>query len=596
MKLKLLLLGASLALALPAPALTGLTLPQAKRVGKSIAINFSRTDAGRALKAFGVTAGVDIVYVAGKEKSPVTLSVTVATAESGVRSIATAAGLVYRKVGSQYVIAASEDMRQALVPYGVRAMLPVSDGSPVDMASAIQESLPYATVRALGDSLTVVGTPEDVASARDALASLQGKAVGQASATDVILLSKAVPKTIAPLLEKLCPGVKVTPTDGEGPGGVLAIAGPASVLDAAHKMAQRLDVDLPDASTIKVYTLRYSSAPDVVSILKKTFASLDALAGPPPNIPKRAGFNPLTAALSTNSTSTSTQSQTQGLGTTNPSERTTGPDVEGARAKTLILRGRPDVVEQALRLLEQIDRKPKQIMIEVHVVETSPSEDEAKGLTYDWSSFSFYETPRGSTGTGSATRPVGLGQFSRVPWDFNAVLNAKVLKKEAKILARPSIRVIDSGEASVFIGDTLRARIVTGGALGAQNVEIKEFPIGIILLIAPQVNADGNITMHVNPVISTVTSMDAFNVPQTSSREAETTAIVKDGETVVLGGLIRDEDMKTVQEIPFLSKLPVIGELFRNRTRNHRRSDILVSITPHIIDDAPQTTNTGAKP
>ncbi len=574
MKLKPLLLGASLALVLPAPA-----LPQASRVGKAIAVNFSRTDAGRALKAFGLTAGVEIVYVAGKDKAPVTLSVTVDTAESGVRSIATAAGLVYRKVGSQYVVAPPDGMRQALAPYGVRAMLPVLDGSAADMATAIQEFLPYATVRVLGDSLTVVGIPEDVALAREALATLQGKATGQASATDVILLTKAVPKTVAPLLEKLCPGVKVTPTDGEGPGGALALAGPANVLDAARKMVARLDVDMPDATTIRVYTLRYSSAPDVVSILRKTFPTLDALAGPSPNIPKRAGFSPLTAALST----TSAQSQGLGQGMASVAEKPTVPGPEGARAKTLILRGRPDVVDQALGLLDQIDRKPKQIMIEVNVVETSPSEDEAKGLTYDWSSFSFYETPAG--GSTSSTRPIGVGQFSRAPWNFNAILSAKVLKKEAKILARPSIRVIDNGEASVFIGDTLRARIVTGGALGSQNVEIQEFPIGIILLIAPQVNADGNITMHVNPVISTVTSIDSFNVPQTSSREAETTAIVKDGETVVLGGLIRDEDMKTVQEIPLLSKLPVIGELFRNRTRNHRRSDILVSITPHLIED-----------
>ncbi|RYG15593.1 type II and III secretion system protein [bacterium] len=205
----------------------------------------------------------------------------------------------------------------------------------------------------------------------------------------------------------------------------------------------------------------------------------------------------------------------------------------------------------------------------------------------------FLELPRGTDVTnpaGSAfekafSKAPGLGQFSRMPWNFRTILNAMVTKKEAKILARPTLQVIDNGQASFFVGDTIRARIVTGGALGAQNVDIREFPVGIILLVAPRVNADGNITLHVNPVVSTVNSVDANNIPQTSAREAETTAIVKSGETVVLGGLIRDEDTKIVEEVPFLSKLPLVGQLFRNRTRNHRRSDIIVSITPHLIDD-----------
>jgi type II secretory pathway component GspD/PulD (secretin) len=74
-------------------------------------------------------------------------------------------------------------------------------------------------------------------------------------------------------------------------------------------------------------------------------------------------------------------------------------------------------------------------------------------------------------------------------------------------------------------------------------------------------------------------------LPQTSSREAETTIIVKDGQTVGIGGLIRDEFRKTITEVPFLSKLPVIGELFRYRSTTKNRTDIIVTITPRIIPD-----------
>jgi type II secretory pathway component GspD/PulD (secretin) len=163
-------------------------------------------------------------------------------------------------------------------------------------------------------------------------------------------------------------------------------------------------------------------------------------------------------------------------------------------------------------------------------------------------------------------------------------LNAQVISREAKILATPSVQVIDNENANIFIGDTVRARISTAGALGTQNIQIVEFPIGIILLIRPRVNADGDVTLRVHPVVSTITSVDSDNVPQTSTREAETTLVVKNGETIVLGGLIRDEMTKTITEVPLLSKLPLIGELFRNTTRSGRKSEILVFITPKIAD------------
>ena len=86
-----------------------------------------------------------------------------------------------------------------------------------------------------------------------------------------------------------------------------------------------------------------------------------------------------------------------------------------------------------------------------------------------------------------------------------------------------------------------------------------------------------------HPVVSTITGIGAGNLPQSSSREAETTVMVQDGETIVIGGLIRDEYSKIVQEVPLLSKLPLIGELFRNRSTNRRHSDVLVFITPHLV-------------
>ena len=89
--------------------------------------------------------------------------------------------------------------------------------------------------------------------------------------------------------------------------------------------------------------------------------------------------------------------------------------------------------------------------------------------------------------------------------------------------------------------------------------------------------------MLVHPVVSTITSTNSDGIPQTQSREAETTVMVNDGETMVIGGLIQDEMTKEVDSIPFLSKIPLIGELFKNRTRDHSHTEVMVFITPHLL-------------
>ena len=158
----------------------------------------------------------------------------------------------------------------------------------------------------------------------------------------------------------------------------------------------------------------------------------------------------------------------------------------------------------------------------------------------------------------------------------------EITRTDTKLLADPRVQVIDNEDANIFIGDTVRTQ-VSQSSLNGTTIQVLEFPVGIILLVRPRVNSDGKITLRVHPVVSTITGFSAGNLPQSSSREVETTVMVQDGETIVIGGLIRDEYSKIIQEVPFLSKLPLIGELFRNRSTNRRHSDVMIFITPHIV-------------
>src|SRR5207249_1875699 len=145
--------------------------------------------------------------------------------------------------------------------------------------------------------------------------------------------------------------------------------------------------------------------------------------------------------------------------------------------------------------------------------------------------------------------PSNIATIGRAPFIFQAKLNAMVQRREAKILANPRMQVLENDDANIFIGDTLRTELAQASIAGT-TIQVFEFPIGIILLVRPRISADGTITMRVHPVVSTITAVGAGGLPQTASREAETTVMVKDGETVVIGGLIRDEVTKTIREVP----------------------------------------------
>ena len=108
--------------------------------------------------------------------------------------------------------------------------------------------------------------------------------------------------------------------------------------------------------------------------------------------------------------------------------------------------------------------------------------------------------------------------------------------------------------------------------------------MGIVLLVRPRVNADGMVTLKVNPVVSTITAfVGPEQLPQTASREANSTIRVHDGDTVAIGGLIQDQDRQTFSKVPILGDLPLIGQLFRNNNHDRKRTDVTIFLTTHLL-------------
>jgi type II secretory pathway component GspD/PulD (secretin) len=573
---------------LATPAIAGMQYGKSGGATGSISMSFNETDIGQVLKAISLKTGANIVYVS-KAKAPVTLNITGQTPEEAIRSAVASAGLVYRRVGGVYVVASATDMRQALEPYGSTVNFTMDAGDAVKALPGLQLAVPYATARTVGNKIVFTGTFDDIRHARDYIDDFKALQVEVRPVTQNVKILNGSPAQVAKTLAAAYPGLSAVPL-GET-GGMVMLTGPGRLVTSAAEMASKLDLsgseDNPNAVIYRVYELRYTSAPVLSEFLKKAAPEVEAFVGPEAYSPPRAKFNPLgSSSTSSSGSSGSGSSNSSNSGGTQGSSgqgQSSSPDrivKEGDRSRTVVLKGPQAAVERAIVLMRGLDRKPQQVLVQVQVVETAPTFTRDLGI--DWN----VENKSTITETSTGSNGIGFGTFQRTtPFSFTGLLKAKISSGEAKLLADPRVQVIDNDEAFIFIGDTIRAKVSQSAALGTQTVTIEEFPIGIILLIRPRVNADGNITLHVNPVVSSVTSVNADNLPQTSSREAETTIIVKDGQTVGIGGLIRDEFRKTITEVPFLSKLPVIGELFRYRSTTKNRTDIIVTITPRIIPD-----------
>lgn len=562
-----------------------------------VRLSFTDTTVPSVFRALAARLGVNIVY-AGKDRTPITLTIIANSADEAVRAAVSAAGLTFRRTQNTFVVAGLDEMKRALEPFSFRARFQVDPAKATEIAKALETAFPQASVTAIGDKIVFYGIQEDLKEAKQYIDDFSGEAqTPTLRAVEVYSVKGDVNKIVAQM-STLFPDVIVTAN-----GAIVTLTGTTERVTAAKAAVEKLDkaVDPMDAGIVtEVYEAKYITSGPLQRFLKESMKDVDVFVAPRAYSPERGLFSPISSRI---------QQQDQGGGGGAQQQQQTAPGAVGGQqgggqdlqqlqlaateqGRRLVVRGPKARVSEAIRLLEAIDVRPPQVTVDVNVVETTPNFSSNIGNTFNWQPLQFLEVPSGSASdlttfnNQNTTRPAGLGQISRMPGSLTATLSAQITQGNAKILANPRVQVMDNDSASVFIGDTLRVRIATAGALGAQTIEVLEFPVGIILLLRPRINPDGTITMHVNPAVSTIRSIDSNGLPQTSTREAETTVVVNDGETVVLGGLIRDEQTETLTKFPILGDLPVIGELFKNRTKSKRRTDIVVTITPRIMNDA----------
>lgn len=542
-------------------------------------VNAEVTDVIRALSAQSGTN----VAVNPNVKGQITVHLRGKTVDEALVMVANLAGLGARRVNDTYVVAPRAEMRQTLERVGTKRFVVVENIKAQEAADLAQAAFPDLTARPQGKGVALIGAVEDLELAENLLKRNDNLSPDDVHVVEKVTLKHVKPAQIATALGKIEPGVSA-----EAAGGDIVLSGPRGRVEAGKRSVELLDVQAPPSTETRIYNIRYATASELAMLLDRAVPSVQVVAGPQSMPLQKPVFTPLTgqfAGTSNQASQTQQTPQNQGNG---QQQGITGPNgtqvFVNPNALSLVVTGKPEDVDQAFKVLALADVPPQQVKIEAKVVETSPSLIEDYGVKWSWDPFQFIEGPAGTSSTGynSATRPSGFGTFTRVPWSFTGILSAMITKGDAKLLASPNVTVVNDQDASVFIGDTLRFNSLAQSGANGNQFTVVEVPVGIVLLVHPRINDDGNVTMRVHPVVSTVTGL-VNGLPQTSSREAETTVRAKDGDTLVIGGLIRDEDIRTMQKIPLLGDLPLIGNLFKSTNRNHRRTEVMVVLTIKVL-------------
>jgi len=292
----------------------------------------------------------------------------------------------------------------------------------------------------------------------------------------------------------------------------------------------------------------------------------------------------------------------------------------------LVLYDTPEGIAAAERLLLQIDKAPRQVMIEAKIVEVSLTDNFDLGVQWELAhnrkdgtttteigqlretggrtGVSDFVRSAGGAGAGAVTTlgsaltsslggtgvglagPTAAGiAFGIINSNtlFSAQLSALVDMGRTKILASPKIVTINNKKAKIQIGTSIPFNVVTVAQSGVATQSTQFVQTGIILEVTPIINADRSIRLDVKPEVSIPGTIIPQVGPQIDTRNAETSVLIYDGQTLVIGGLIDEQLRSTIRKVPLLGDIPVLGVFFRNVSEQENRSELIIFITPTIL-------------
>lgn len=277
-------------------------------------------------------------------------------------------------------------------------------------------------------------------------------------------------------------------------------------------------------------------------------------------------------------------------------------------SNSIIFSGSRYEADQITRTLAGLDIPYQQISLEAQVVAINKSATKDLGFDWQWSTLptvSQYGTNSTTTTTGSTstttTAPTvtraypGVISFGRNPegqryeFDFQAKLSALITKGDAKILAKPNITTLDGKEAQILIGDKIPVLTDQTDSSGKTTTTTTYVDAGIKLQYTPRINTDGLITAAIHTEVSSPTLVPEVKAYRITTRSADTIVRVRDGETMVIGGLIGSDESGGKNKVPFLGDIPLLGQLFQSTHQTKSETEVMIFLTAHIVKDGEKT-------
>jgi len=275
-------------------------------------------------------------------------------------------------------------------------------------------------------------------------------------------------------------------------------------------------------------------------------------------------------------------------------------DIRIAEAtNSLVVTDFPSSIDNVKNVLKDIDTPPIQVLIEAKLVDITEKDYQNFGVTYtvDYKpagdikglfdrKTGYQEELAGSQAMAGPSSTLSGGQLKITTLTFKGLsgtvtLDALIQDQKAHLLASPSIATLSGKEARIIIGERYPYKEKTQTTTGTTETT-KFVDIGTTLRVTPQVSPDGWITMSVHPEVSSLTSsLDAG--PRIATREADATIRVRDGETIIIGGLIKRQDDRVKGRVPIIGHIPILGWFFTKASSDLTSTELVVFITPRII-------------
>lgn len=268
-----------------------------------------------------------------------------------------------------------------------------------------------------------------------------------------------------------------------------------------------------------------------------------------------------------------------------------------ASGNQVVARGTPSQLDQVEQLLVQLDKKPRQVVIEARLIEVNTNDLTELGVQWDkiakWTEI-FAEGDPGSTTTDvipeqSEFFKVGnADDWFRQRSAYQVAIDFLITTGRGKLLANSRITTAENHLADIFVGQTIRVVtniLVSNEGIGTTQTQIEEIEVGVTLEATPRIADDGTVTILIAPEVSNIIAIDPQSgLPTTSTRRANSLVRVMSGEKIIMGGLLKEESREVIQKVPLLGDIPFLGYLFQHKTGRVEKTDLVIEITPTILE------------